>query len=159
MNENLNILPEDWLSSGDFEEFSQNLNEAASVRTRMKLAIAARRTSKRRAFLRKMRAKRRRSSTQLKNRARRIVRTELKKKLYKGNWKDLSYSQRMRIDSTVNKRKKFINNVVKQIMPKVVKGESERLKKLNLREEKSPAEGKRARSSSNGPSKTCYGCP
>jgi hypothetical protein len=140
MNENLNILPEDWLSSGDFEEFSQNLNEAASVRTRMKLAIAARRTSKRRAFLRKMRAKRRRSSTQLKNRARRIVRTELKKKLYKGNWKDLSYSQRMRIDSTVNKRKKFINNVVKQIMPKVVKGESERLKKLNLREEKSPAE-------------------
>jgi len=142
MDENLNILPEDWLNSKDIEEFSQTLNEAASVRTRMKLAIAARRTSKRRAFLRKMRAKRRRNTTQLKNRARRIVRTELKKKLYKGNWKDLSYSQRMRIDATVNKRKKFINNVVKQIMPKVVKGETERLKKLNIREEKSPAENR-----------------
>lgn len=140
MDEELNILPQDWLNSQDIEEFAQTLNEAASVRTRMKLAIAARRTSKRRAFLRKMRAKRRRSTTQLKTRARRIVRSELKKKLYKGNWQDLSYSQRMRIDSTVNKRKKFINNVVKQIMPKVVKGESERLKKLNIREEKSPAE-------------------
>jgi hypothetical protein len=44
----------------------------------------------------------------------------------------------MRIDAAVNKKKKFINGIVNQIMPKIVKGESERLKRLN--EEKSPAE-------------------
>lgn len=138
MDESYNILPEDWLNTEDIQEFTNTLSEAVSVRSRMKLAVAARRTSKRRAFLRKMRAKRRKSTMQLKNRARRVVRATLKKKLYKGNWQKLSYSQRMRIDAAVNKKKKFINSIVNQIMPKIVKGESERLKKLN--EEKSPAE-------------------
>lgn len=138
MDDTFNILPNGWLNSQDIEEFTSTLNEAVSVRSRMKLAIAARRTSKRRSFLRKMRAKRRKSTQQLKIRARRVVRATLKKKLYKGSWQKLSYSQRMRIDAAVNKKKKFINGIVNQIMPKIVKGESERLKRLN--EEKSPAE-------------------
>lgn len=142
MDENLNILPENWLNGPDFDQFIEQhlLNEAVTVKTRMKLAVAARRTSKRRAFLRKIRAKKRKNLTQLKTRARKVVRTQLRKRLFKGNWQDLSYSQRMRIDNSINKKKKFINRIVSQIMPKVVKGESERLKKLNLREEKTASE-------------------
>lgn len=142
MDDNLNILPENWLNGPDFDEFMRQhpLQEAVSVKTRMKLAVAARRTSKRRAYLRKIRAKKRKNLTQLKNRARKVVRTQLRKRLFKGNWSSLSYSQRMRIDNTINKKKKFINRIVSQIMPKVVKGESERLRKLNLREEKTSSE-------------------
>lgn len=142
MDKNFNILPENWLNSPEFDEFMRlhPLQEAVSVKTRMKLAVAARRTSKRRAFLRKMRAKKRKNLTQLKSRARKVVRTQLRKRLFKGNWSSLSYSQRMRIDNTINKKKKFINRIVSQIMPKVVKGESERLRKLNLREEKTASE-------------------
>ena len=96
----------------------------------MKLARSARRTAKRRAFLTKMRAKKRKGSAQLKKRAFSTVRRMLRKRLFKGNWSKLSYGQRKRYDEVINKRKKFMSSIVKQIMPKVIKGESERLKKV-----------------------------
>jgi hypothetical protein len=122
-----------WFNIEEFDQFinSDLLDEAVSVQTRMKLARAARRTSKRRSFIRKIRAKRRKNMTQLRQKAFRVVRNQIRKRLHKGNWSKLSYSERARIDGVIDKRKKFIKNVVRQIMPKVVKGESERLRKLN----------------------------
>ena len=122
-----------WFNLEEFEEFinSNLLDEAVNVQTRMKLARAARRTSKRRSFIRKIRSKRRKSMGQLRQRAFRVVRNQIRKRLHKGNWSKLSYSERARIDGVIDKRKKFIKNVVRQIMPKIVKGESERLRKLN----------------------------
>ena len=122
-----------WFNLEEFEEFinSNLLDEAVNVQTRMKLARAARRTSKRRSFIRKIRAKRRKNMGQLRQRAFRVVRNQIRKRLHKGNWSKLSYSERARIDGVIDKRKKFIKNVVRQIMPKIVKGESERLRKLN----------------------------
>lgn len=132
-------LKEDYVAPSSFtfeeiEEFANNsmiLNETVSAQGRMKLARSARRTAKRRAFLRKLRRKKRRNITQLKKRAASQVKTTLRKRLFKGNWKKLSYAQRSRIDSAINKRKPIITRMVKQILPKVVTGESKRLASLN----------------------------
>ena len=130
-----NNLPE-WFNIDEFNTFlaeELGLNEEVSVQTRIKLARAAKRTSKRRAFLRKSRSKKRKNVKQLKQRAFKAVRSALRNRLFSGNLKKASYSQRARIDAIINKRKKFVNNLVSQIMPKVVKGESERLAKLTSR--------------------------
>ena len=132
-------LKEDYVAPSSFtfeeiEEFANNsmiLNETVSAQGRMKLARSARRTAKRRAFLRKLRRKKRRNITQLKKRAASQVKTTLRKRLFKGNWKKLSYAQRSRIDSAINKRRPIITRMVKQILPKIITGESKRLASLN----------------------------
>lgn len=132
-------LKEDYVAPSSFtveeiEEFanSQNLlTETVSAQGRMRLARSARRTAKRRAFLRKLRKRRRRNVTQLKKRASSQVRRTLRKRLFKGNWKKLSYAQRSKIDTAIDKRRPILNRMVKQILPKVISGESKRLSKLN----------------------------
>lgn len=132
-------LKEDFVALSSFtveeiEEFanSQNLlTETVSAQGRMRLARSARRTAKRRAFLRKLRKRRRRNVTQLKKRASSQVRRTLRKRLFKGNWKKLSYAQRSKIDTAIDKRRPILNRMVKQILPKVISGESKRLSKLN----------------------------
>jgi len=109
----------------------KKIKESASPATRMKLAKAARRTARRRALIRKMRSKRRKNIPQLKKRAKNEVKDQLRKRVYKGNWKKLSYAQRATIDKMINKRKPMIDNMVKKIMPQVIKGETQRLRNLN----------------------------
>lgn len=109
----------------------RKLKETASAQTRMKLARAARRTAKRRAIVRKMRSKRRKNTTQLRSRAKNEIKDQLRRRVYKGNWKKLSYNQRANIDRAINKRKPMVDNMIKRIMPKVIKGESERIRNLN----------------------------
>ena len=75
----------------------KKIKESASPATRMKLAKAARRTARRRALIRKMRSKRRKNIPQLKKRAKNEVKDQLRKRVYKGNWKKLSYAQRATI--------------------------------------------------------------
>ena len=109
----------------------KKIKESANATTRMKLAKAARRTAKRRAMVRKIRSKRRKNIPQLKKRAKNQIKDQLRKRVYKGNWKKLSYAQRVTIDKMINKRKPMIDNMVKRIMPQVVRGESQRLRNLN----------------------------
>lgn len=131
------FLNEKWYSQEEINEFLNSdidyLVEVADARTRMKLARAARRTAKRRAFLRKLREKRRKQTPALKKRAYNEVKTAFRKKLYKGSWKKLSYSARARIDAMIQKRKPALNRMVKRIMPAVVRGESKRLQTLAKR--------------------------
>jgi|688.fasta_scaffold89486_2 hypothetical protein len=132
LNEETNFIPSHTFDEiMEFANSTEELNEIFSIQARMKLARSARRTAKRRAFLVRLRKKRRRNMKQLKKRATVQVKTTLRKRLYKGNWKKLSYGQRMRIDSAINKRKPIINRMVKSILPKVVTGEAKRLTKLN----------------------------
>lgn len=132
------------VSSFNFDEileFAENenlLTETISAQGRMKLARSARRTSKRRAFLRKLRRKKRKNIKQLKKRASSQVKTILRKRLFKGNWKKLSYAQRSRIDGAINKRRPIINRMVKQMLPKVVTGETKRLSRINKMNESTP---------------------
>ena len=147
----------------------KNIKEFVSPMTRMKLAKAARRTSNRRAILRKMRSKKRKNLTQLKKRAKNEVKDQFRRKVHKGSWKKLSYSQRASIDKSIARKKKMVDNTVKRIMPSVIRGETARLKKLNssfdpvidnfmsnfLQEEKTPerrpldTQGKQRRRSQN----------
>ena len=132
------------VSSFSFDEileFAENenlLTETISAQGRMKLARSARRTSKRRAFLRKLRKKKRKNIKQLKKRAASQVKTIMRKRLFKGNWKKLSYAQRSRIDGAINKRKPIINRMVKQMLPKVITGETKRLSRINKMNESTP---------------------
>ena len=107
------------------------ITEVVSALTRIKLARVARRTAKRRGMLRKMRAKRRKSITMLSKRAKQHVKTILRDRVFKGDWKRLSYAQRASIDTRINKRKKEIGMMVKRIMPSIVRGEGQRLQRLN----------------------------
>lgn len=106
------------------------LNEIVSAQTRLKLARVARRTAKRRGMLRRLRARKRKTTPQLQRRAKQHVKDVLRKRVYKGNWKKLSYSQRANIDSRINKKKRDITTMVKRIMPEVVRDESKRLQRL-----------------------------
>jgi hypothetical protein len=109
-----------------------NMNEEVSAMTRQKLARVARRTSKRRMFLRKARQRRRRNIKQLRKRAKNEVKDTLRKKLTgKRPWKKISYSQRVQYDRSVARRKKIADAMVKRNMPQVIRGETERLRKLN----------------------------
>jgi hypothetical protein len=128
MKEDL-ITSDQWFDEEEFNDFSNQMNEEVSVQTRMKLALIARRTAKRRAFLTKIRAKKRKGLPQLRKRARNQVKAELKRRLGGSNWSKMSYGQRKRLDDLISKKRKFVDSVVKQVMPKVYKGESERLKK------------------------------
>jgi len=115
----------------DFVLFNESvILESADARARMKLARAARRTAKRRAFIRKLRERKRKLTPVLKKRAYNEVKTAFRKRLFKGSWKKLSYATRARIDNLIQKKKPILNRIVKRIMPAVRRGESERLRKL-----------------------------
>ena len=101
MNDEI-ITPDQWFDVEEFNSFSDDLTEEVSVKTRMKLAISARRTSKRRAFLTKIRAKKRKGMAQLKRRARNQVRNEMKRRIGGTNWSNLSYGVRKRLDDIVS---------------------------------------------------------
>lgn len=118
--------------AADNYEPINKINEEVSAVTRMKLAKAARRTASRRKIVRKARAKRRRNLGQLKVRAKNEIISQLRQKFTgKRNWKKIPYTQRAQVDRNLARRKKLVNNMVKRIMPQVMKGESERLKNLN----------------------------
>jgi hypothetical protein len=109
-----------------------NINEDVSPLTRQKLARVARRTAKRRMLLRRARQRRRRNLKQLKRRAKGEVKDTLRRRLTgKKPWKKISYSQRAQYDKAISRKKKISDTMVKRIMPEVIRGESERLKKIN----------------------------
>jgi len=130
-----------WFSLSEFFDFCSKQNntvplfEIASMTTRLKLRRAAKRTSKVRARKRKMRERLRKNKTQLKKRAYNQVKTELRKRLTGGkSWSSLSLSTRARIDSIISKRKPMLNRMVKQRTQKMPAQESQRLRKLSMRE-------------------------
>lgn len=129
-------IDKNWYNKEEMSEFMKkmplaNINEAASVQTRIRLARAARRTAKRRNFIRKLKEKKRKQSGDLKKRAYSEVRNAFRKKLYKGKWSSLPYSARQRIDGVIQKRKPLINRMVQRIMPRVTRKETTRLQKLS----------------------------
>jgi hypothetical protein len=129
-------IDKNWYDSKKLEEFIESeesniLFEAASVKTRIKLARAARRTARRRVFLTKLRKKKRKATKALQKRAYSEVRQQFRKKLFKGKWSNLSYSARQKIDSIIQRRKPIIDRMIKRIMPSVVRGETQRVQRAN----------------------------
>jgi hypothetical protein len=138
-----NLLPEHMSEEHAQEYFNdmreglrkagESLHEEVSVQTRIKLSRAAKRTAPRRKIVRAMRAKRRKSMGQLKVRARNEIKDQLRRKVSHGNWKKMSFSARAMIDKRLSRKpiKKLADQMVKRIMPQVLRGESERLKSIN----------------------------
>ena len=131
-------IDDDWYNLNEMAEFmtlerSEIITEVVGVKTRMKLARSARRTAKRRAFLRKLRERKRKQNPALQKRAYYEVKSAFRKRLYRGNWKKLSYSSRARIDAIISKKKPIFKSMVKRIMPSVRRGESTRLQSLQKR--------------------------
>lgn len=119
----------------------ENVMEEVSVQTRIKLSRAAKRTAPRRKIIRAMRAKRRKPIGQLKIRARNEIKDQLRRRVSHGNWKKMSFSARAMVDKRLNRKpiKRLADQMVKRIMPTVIRGESERLK--GLREDHHPVVG------------------
>ena len=120
---------------GGLAAAKEKLDEEVSAQTRMKLSRIAKRTAKLRAAKRKARQRRRRNIKQLKGRAKQDIKNQLRHRYFKGTWQKLGFSTRARIDANVNKRKKIADSMVRRILPDVVRGENERLKRVSLRRE------------------------
>ena len=107
------------------------LKEEVSVQTRIKLSRIAKRNAKIRAAKRRARKKRRRNIPQLKNRAKQEVKSNLRHKFSKRPWKKLGFASRVSVDRNVNRRKKIADTMVRRILPNVIRGENERLRKVS----------------------------
>ena len=110
------------------------LDEEVSAQTRMKLSRIAKRTSSRRAMLRKARRRRKKGLKVMKNRAKQDVKNQFRHRYFKGKWSKLGFSARVNIDRNVNKRKKVADSMIRRILPDVIKGENQRLRNLTRRE-------------------------
>lgn len=129
-----------WFSLKEFLDFCENseniLLEVASAQSRMKMKRAAKRTSRVRARKRAIREKLRKNKTQLSKRAYNQVKTEMRNRLSGGKpWSSLSLSTRIRIDTMISRRKPVLKRMVKQRIQKMPSQESQRLRKLSMREE------------------------
>ena len=129
-----------WFSLQEFFDFYENsenlLLEVASTQSRMKMRRAAKRTVRIRARKRAIREKLRKNKTQLAKRAYNQVKTEMRNRLSGGKpWSSLSFSTRNRIDSMISKRKPILKRLVRQRVQKMPTQESQRLRKLSMREE------------------------
>lgn len=131
---------ESWFNYEEFEEYCANptnkaeqLNEIASLQTRIKLSRAAKRTSKRRARKRFMRRKIRKNKDQLAKRAYGQVKNILRKRLTGGrDWSSIPISSRIRIDAAINRRKSILTRMVKTRIPRMASQETVRLQRVRI---------------------------
>ena len=118
----------------EFLEFINQLNErkALSMQSRRKMAIAAKRTAKKRAKIRKRKEKFRKTGKQLKIKAHKAAKMLLRKKILGGaNWNTMSLGARAQIDKRLEKKSKAIEKIAKKLFPKIKKAEKERIQKLH----------------------------
>jgi hypothetical protein len=120
---------------GGLKQAQVDLKEEVSAATRLKLSRIAKRTAKLRAAKRRARVKRRRNVRQLKGRAKQDIKNQLRHRYFKGSWQKLGFASRARIDQNVNKRRKIADSMVRRIMPDVIRGENERLRRVSTRKE------------------------
>jgi len=99
---------------------------------RKKRGQIAKRTAKRRAFRRKQKEKRMKSSSDLLMKANKAARTMFKKKYSSGkNYNELSYAEKGMIDKRLEKIPAArLSKIAKRLLPKLKKREVERLKKV-----------------------------
>lgn len=110
----------------------EELDEAVmTLQQRMKRARTMKRIAKKLAMKRKIRKKRFADASRLLQRARKVAKQILRKKLAGSrgeNYKQLSYSGKMSVDKLVDKRSSVIDKLAKRLLPKVRKAEMARVK-------------------------------
>ena len=129
-----------WFDYDEFAEFINNmeepqeLSEALTLQARRKLSMRMKKTAKKRARIRKMREKRRKTKTQLVSKATKQAIKKIRSRFHKGRaWNDVSYMERIRIGEKMKKKKKAIQRISKRLIPAMHKAEKERLQKVRNR--------------------------
>ncbi len=129
-----------WFDYEEFAEFvnemddSQDLNEGLTLQARRKLSMRMKKTAKKRARIRKMREKRRKTKVQLLSKAKKQAIKKIRSRFHKGRpWNDVSYMERIRIGEKLKKKKKAIQRISKRLIPAMHKAEKERLQKVKNR--------------------------
>ena len=102
-----------------------------TVAQRKKKGMIAKRTAKRRAFRRKMRAKRMKNHGELLKKANKVARNMFKKKYSAGkNYQELSFAEKGMIDKRLEKIPGArLAKIARRMMPKMKKAEMERVKR------------------------------
>ena len=117
-------------------ERETQLDEVMTPQQRLKRALIARRTAKRRAISRKRKEKHSRSEGALKTKARKQARKQIASRFLQGkSMSDLPLSVRAHIEKKVNARKGRIEKIARKLFPAVRQGENQRLRKLGTMQE------------------------
>ena len=105
-----------------------------SRQARRKLAMAAKRSAKKRQIKKKLFAKRMKTPAKLKASSEKAAKNLIVKKMLGGkNYSDLSIGQKELIDKKLSTKKGLIAKVGKKLLPKIKKKEKERLKKVRAK--------------------------
>ena len=123
------------IRAGDnaLESVESNENELNEItmQARRKMARAAKRTAKKRARVRAIKQKRRKTRGEIEKKSRKAARNFFKKKIIKSmKWEKVPIKQRENIEKILDKKKTAINKLSKRMIPKMQKAEQERLKRL-----------------------------
>ena len=117
-------------------ERENQLDEVMTPQQRLKRALIARRTAKRRAISRKRRAKHRKSEGALKAKARKQARRQIAARFLQGkSMSDVPLSVRAHIEKRVNARKGRIAKIARKLFPGVRRAENQRIRKLGTMKE------------------------
>ena len=102
-----------------------------TVAQRKKKGLIAKRTAKRRAFRRKMKAKRMKNYDELLKKANKAARNMFKKKYAAGkNYNELSFAEKGMIDKRLERISAArLSKIARRMMPKMKKAEMERVKR------------------------------
>ena len=105
-----------------------------SRQARRKIAMAAKRSAKKRQIKKKLFAKRMKTPAKLKASSEKAAKNLIVKKMLGGkNYSDLSIGQKELIDKKLSTKKGLIAKVGKKLLPKIKKKEKERLKKVRAK--------------------------
>ena len=129
-------IEESWFNYDEFAEFvneQSELNEL-TLQARRKLSMRMKKTAKKRARVRKLREKRRKTKVQLVARANKQAIKKIRSRFHKGrSWSEVSFMERGRISEKLKKKKKVIQRISKRLIPAMNKAEKERLDKVRTR--------------------------
>jgi hypothetical protein len=111
----------------EFMEVPDELNEVLSRVERLKAKIRMQRNKTKRTRKLKIALKRKSNNETLLRRARKLAIKGMKIKLAKKNIKDMNFSDKVRVEKIIAKRKAAIDRIARKLLPKVRTIEKERL--------------------------------
>ena len=129
----LEELDEDLEIDEEFEEYLEEVRKPLSVQQRMAIGRRMKRLAPRMARMRKIRKMRMADRPRLERRARKAA-IKLLRKRFAGkqgaNYASLAPGAKMQVDRIIQKKMAMVGKIAKRLLPKVRKGEMERLKSM-----------------------------
>lgn len=115
----------------EFIEIPDEINEVLSRAARIQAKFRMKRTKVKREFRKKVALKKKSTNTVLMKRARRLAIKAMKQKLSKKSVNKMNFSDKVRIEKIIAKRKAIIDRLARKMMPRVRSIEQSRLTHKN----------------------------